>query len=171
MALSEDEVLHLLKMFEESSFGELRLETGELKLLVRKKGYAASCAEGDLPPVAARVPRPQQAREVAPPAREGSSRREEPSAEAGSVFIKAPMLGVAYRRPNPETPAYVEVGSFVKVDDTVCLIEVMKVFTAVKAGVEGYITEILFENNEMVEYGQPLFRVRQGSEQEMRWTG
>ena len=76
------------------------------------------------------------------------------------VPIKAPLLGTVYRRPSPEASPYVEKGSFVKEDDTVCLIEVMKVFTAVKAGVRGRITEILIEANEMVEYGQPLFMVK-----------
>jgi biotin carboxyl carrier protein len=76
------------------------------------------------------------------------------------VPIKAPLLGTVYRRPAPEAPPYVELDSFVKEDDTVCLIEVMKVFTAVKAGVRGRITEILVETNQMVEYGQPLFMVK-----------
>ena len=82
----------------------------------------------------------------------------------GLVPIKAPLLGTVYRRPTPDAPPYVEMGSFVKEDDTVCLIEVMKVFSAVKAGVRGRITEVLVETNEMVEYGQPLFMVKPEAE-------
>ena len=162
MALSEVEILQILKMLEESSFGELRLETADLKLSVRKKGYIPSGPEAAATPEAAPVGRakPAAADAVPAPAGREAAHEEAPSSQEGTVVIKSPMLGVAYRRPNPETPYYVEPGSFVKVDDTVCLIEVMKVFTAVKAGVEGYITEVLFENNQMVEYGQPLFRVR-----------
>jgi acetyl-CoA carboxylase biotin carboxyl carrier protein len=65
-----------------------------------------------------------------------------------------------YRRSAPESPPYVEVGSHVKADDTVCLIEIMKVFTSVKAGVSGRIAEVLIAENSMVEYGQPLFMIK-----------
>lgn len=57
------------------------------------------------------------------------------------------MLGIAYRRPAPQSPPYVDVGSFVKEDDTVCLIEIMKTFNAVKAGVCGHIAEVLFDES------------------------
>jgi acetyl-CoA carboxylase biotin carboxyl carrier protein len=82
----------------------------------------------------------------------------------GIVAIKASMLGIVYRRPSPDMPPYVEVGSYVKADDTVCLIEIMKVFTAIRSDVSGYITDILVETNEMVEYGQPLFLVKPATE-------
>ena len=168
MTLSEGEILEILKMVEESSFGELRLEMGELKLLVRKKGYAPPGREMDGGPFTGPQPDGPQARQrttQGPPPRSVDREPEKAGVDReGSVVIKSPMLGMAYRRANPESPPYVEVGSFVRRDDTVCLIEVMKVFTAVKAGVEGYVTEVLFESNEMVEYGQPLLWVRPGSE-------
>lgn len=163
MTLSEAEILQILKMLEESSFGELRLETGELKLVVRKKGFIPSCAETDPVPVSSAPAQIQIQQPVIQDARThgdpGAPSR--PAADQeGTVPIKAPMLGTVYRRPSPDAPPYVEIGSFVEEDDTVCLIEVMKVFTAVKAGVRGYITEILIETTEMVEYGQPLLMVR-----------
>jgi acetyl-CoA carboxylase biotin carboxyl carrier protein len=73
--------------------------------------------------------------------------------------IKSPMLGTFYRRPAPGSPPYVEVGSFVEIGDTICLIEVMKVFNAVKAEVRGYIAKILQETGGLVEYGQTLFLI------------
>jgi len=161
--LSEAEILQILRMFEESSFGELRLETGELKLVVRKKGCIASGAESNpLPaspvPVESQVPQPviQDARVKG----EADKTKKAAADQEGTVAITSPMLGTVYLRPSPDAPPYVEVGSFVKGGDTLCLIEVMKVFTAVNASVQGHITEILIESNEMVEYGQPLFRVR-----------
>ena len=168
MTLTEDEVIEILRLVEQSTFDELHLETGELKLVVRKQGCGTAVVETNAPPVGyaaapSRAPggsRRQGDHEVA-----GSGAGEDTKAAAaaeqeGLVPIKAPLLGTVYRRPAPESPPYVELGSYVKEDDTVCLIEVMKVFTAVKAGVRGRITDVLIETNEMVEYGQPLFMVK-----------
>ncbi len=166
MTLSETEILQILKMVEESSFGELRLETGDLKLVVRKKGYTGYGMESEAatsPPPGAKMP-DREARPESPPPRPADTPKKAAAEQEGVLTIKSPMLGTVYRRPSPDAPPYVEIGSFVKEDDTVCLIEVMKVFTAVKAGVRGYISEILIETNDMVEYGQPLFNVRPAAE-------
>lgn len=164
MALTEDEVLQILKLVEQSSFDELHLETGELKLLIRKKGCGAAVIEAGptaaspaTPPTAPGSERVHHGVESAP---DKSAKTEAAVQPGGMVPITAPMLGMFYRRPAPESPPYVEVGSHVKEDDTVCLIEVMKVFTAVKAGVRGQVAEVLIEENTMVEYGQPLFMVK-----------
>jgi acetyl-CoA carboxylase biotin carboxyl carrier protein len=164
MKLTEDEVIQVLKLVEASSFDELHLETGDIKLVVRKKGTPGgpvaecglvSASPGAVAPAGSVV---QAARPLKDEERKGQER--EVVKEEGLVPIKSPMLGTVYRRPSPDAPHYVEVGSQVKEDDTICLIEVMKVFTAVKAGVRGQISRILVETNEMVEYGQPLFLVK-----------
>ena len=168
MTLTQDEITRILKLVEESTFDELQLETGELKLVVRKKG-CGSAATGSEAQSVSQEPQPSRGRhtsvEQTVPNSRGSSGRKGKKAGAavereGTIPIKSPLLGTVYRRPAPESPPYVELGSFVKEDDTVCLIEVMKVFTAVKAGVRGRITEVLVETNEMVEYGQALFIVK-----------
>ena len=168
MTLTQDEVIQILKLVEQSTFDELRLETGELKLVIRKQGCGTAVVESTAPP-ASPVPATSQAPGVSAGKAEkrvtkssaGKDRNTTTAAQReGLVPIKAPLLGTVYRRPAPEAPAYVEMGSFVQEDDTVCLIEVMKVFSAVKAGVRGHITEVLIETNEMVEYGQPLFWVK-----------
>lgn len=165
MTLSETEILQILKMVEESDFGELRLETGELKLVVRKKGYNGcwTGSEAEAPmPASGKPERPAVAETV--PAEVADKQKKAAAEQEGTTAIKAPMLGTVYRRPSPDAPHYVEIGSFVKEDDTVCLIEVMKVFTAVKAGVRGYVSDVLVETNDMVEYGQPLFIIRPATE-------
>jgi acetyl-CoA carboxylase biotin carboxyl carrier protein len=159
MKLTEDEVIQILRLVEESTFDELHLETGDLKLVVRKQGCGTAVVESSVPGLSPgraeqRVSKSSAAEDKKVKGVTAVAQRE------GLVPIKAPLLGTVYRRPAPEAPPYVEMGSFVKEDDTVCLIEVMKVFTAVKAGVRGRITEILVETNEMVEYGQPLFMVK-----------
>jgi acetyl-CoA carboxylase biotin carboxyl carrier protein len=76
------------------------------------------------------------------------------------VTIDAPMLGTFYRAEGPGRAPFVEVGSEVEPDTTVGIIEVMKMMNSVPAGVAGTIVEICRENAELVEFGQPLFRVR-----------
>jgi acetyl-CoA carboxylase biotin carboxyl carrier protein len=152
MTLTEDDVIQILKLVEESTFDELHLESEDMKLVVRKKGCGIAVVEQGLMGEAQTRPRKT--------GQPKGKKVETPVHKEGLVPIKAPLLGTVYKRPSPDAPPYVDAGSFVKEGDTVCLIEVMKVFTAVKAGVRGEITEVLVETNEMVEYGQPLFLVR-----------
>ena len=70
------------------------------------------------------------------------------------------MVGTFYRAPDPTAPPFVEVGSAVEPETTMALVEAMKVFTGVLAGVRGTVVAVLAENAQFVEYGQPLFRVR-----------
>lgn len=165
MELTEDEILQILKLVEESHFDELHLEMGGLKLIVSKGGRISAAREEPPPPATAKstgakTPVIEERKEET----ETKALKTEPEApvalEEGLIPIKAPMLGTFYRRPEPGAPPYVEVGSFVKEDDTVCLLEVMKVFSAVKAGVQGYITQICAESGQLVEYGQTLFLVK-----------
>ncbi|MCR4315547.1 MAG: acetyl-CoA carboxylase biotin carboxyl carrier protein [Planctomycetes bacterium] len=76
------------------------------------------------------------------------------------VVIKSPMVGTFYRSPNPESPAFVSEGDNVTPDSTVCILEAMKVFNEIKADCEGIVKEILVDNEEPVEYGQPLMRIK-----------
>jgi acetyl-CoA carboxylase biotin carboxyl carrier protein len=164
MALTEEEIIQILKLVEQSSFDEFHLETGELKLVVRKGGCGTTVTEADTAPTRPVIAHTVSADEAVHHVVETAPSRAGNKAAAvqrdGLLPIKAPMLGIAYRRPSPESPPYVEVGSYVKEDDTVCLIEIMKVFTAVKAGVCGHIAEVLIDESIMVEYGQPLFLVK-----------
>lgn len=76
------------------------------------------------------------------------------------MAIKAPLLGIFYRRPQPGSPPYVEVGSLVDENTTVALMEVMKLFNPVRAGVMGRIHKICIEDGELVEYNQVLFLLK-----------
>jgi len=81
-------------------------------------------------------------------------------ADRDSESFLSPMVGTYYRAPSPEAPAYVSVGDTVEPGQTLCVIEAMKVFNEIKAEWRGVILEILVENGEAVEYGQPLFAIR-----------
>ena len=78
----------------------------------------------------------------------------------GSIMIKSPTVGTFYASPSPDDPPFIKVGSTVKADTVVCLIEAMKVYNQITADVTGTVTEVLAANADAVEFGQPLFRVK-----------
>jgi acetyl-CoA carboxylase biotin carboxyl carrier protein len=145
MPLSDEDVREILRIIDESDLSELRIET---------EGFSLHVVKGerrlDVPPTA-HAPRP---RDPEPP------RSAEPPTD-GRVTIAAPMLGTFYRAESPGKPPFVEVGSQVEPDTIVCIIEVMKMMNSVPAGVSGTIAAVVADNAELVEYGQPLFRVEQ----------
>ncbi|MEW5757911.1 MAG: acetyl-CoA carboxylase biotin carboxyl carrier protein [Candidatus Omnitrophota bacterium] len=77
--------------------------------------------------------------------------------KTNTVEIKAPMVGTFYRAPSPEAQPFVEIGQVVSPKDTVCIIEAMKLMNEIKAEIKGKIVEILIENAQPIEFGQPLF--------------
>jgi acetyl-CoA carboxylase biotin carboxyl carrier protein len=161
MALSDEDVREILRIIDESSLDELRIETDGFSLHVRK-----GSAEGDA--LARPLPTPRGAGEGPPPRDHAPDRPgPEPAGPAGSAgsadrtaTIDAPMLGTFYRAQGPGSPPFVEVGDQLQPDTIVCIIEVMKMMNSVPAGVSGVVIEVCSENAQLVEYGEPLFRVR-----------
>jgi biotin carboxyl carrier protein len=148
MELTQADVINILKMIDEAPMGHFSLELGELKLEV---------AKGE--PGAAQPLTPTQA----PAAAALSDVTAAAGNEDGMVPIKAPVLGMFYRRPEPTQPPYVEEGSQVDEDTTVALIEVMKMFTPVKAGIKGTVRRICVENGSLIEFEQDLFMIEPSS--------
>lgn len=162
MDLSKDDVLKILKIIEESSYDEVRLEVGDFKLHVQKRGAAP--ASTPLPPTDTAVRTSLTAAEPTSAespvgASVASQKPEQEALPEGLVAVRAPMLGTFYRAPSPGEKPFVEVGDEVGPDTIVCLVEVMKLFNSVKAGVAGRIVKIPAENATMVEYGQPLLLI------------
>ncbi len=158
MELTEDDVLEILNLIEKSDFDYFELEIGDLKLTVAKGGYVPATANATAAPATA-TPAPATVEAAAAPATEAPVQKSAAIPE-GLVPIIAPMVGTFYVAPDPESPPFVEKGGRVDEDTTVGLIEVMKVFSAVRAGVNGVIEEILIANAGAIEYGQALFLVR-----------
>lgn len=162
MTLTHDDVLKILKIIDESQYDEVRLEIGDLKLHVRRHGDAErepfAPAERRVEALDSSPDAPRVTGTAAAPAPAPRPPREEPIPE-GLVAVRAPMLGTFYRAPAPGERPFVEVGDKVGPDDTVCLVEVMKLFHSVKAGVAGTVVKILVKNAAMVEHGQPLILI------------
>jgi len=79
--------------------------------------------------------------------------------KAGTLYVTSPMVGTYYASPSPDDPHFVKVGDAVNEDTVVCIIEAMKVMNEVKAGVKGFVTEVLLKNGEPVEFGTRILRV------------
>ena len=165
MDLTDDDVLKILKIIDESDYDDVRLEIGDFKLHVQKHGnaeHASPAAPSDHREKAhTTAPDSSHATSaVAPPVTSAVPKAagEEPIPD-GLVAVRAPMLGTFYRAPSPGEKPFVEVGDKISPNDTVCLVEVMKLFNSIKAGVAGTVVKILVENGAMVEHGQPLILI------------
>jgi acetyl-CoA carboxylase biotin carboxyl carrier protein len=156
--LSEDDVLQILKLIDESHFDYFQLEVGDLKITVSKGDAipAAPAPQVNAAPAAAPVAAP-----AAKPAAQAAPQAPKPAAiPEGMAPITAPLLGTFYVAPEPGAPPFVKVGQAITEDTTVGLIEVMKVFNSVRAGVKGTIVEVVAQNGQFVEFGQTLFIVK-----------
>ena len=158
MSLSYDDIAEILKIIDGSSCAELIVETGDLKLVVRRNGAGAGTAYSPSHDAAAPAARTSAA---APPVNAGPSADRPPgkaSAKAPhQIEVTAPMVGTFYRAPSPEAPPFVEIGRTVRKGDPLCLIEVMKLFTTIASDCDGRVVEIGADNAELVEYGRTLF--------------
>jgi acetyl-CoA carboxylase biotin carboxyl carrier protein len=144
-------IRQLVKLMQRYDLTAIDLGEGPHKIRLRRRGAElapapapAATAPAALLPAAAPVAAP-----IAHPA----------PARAEGVFIESPMVGTFYSASSPDSPPFVNVGSVVRPDATVCVIEAMKVFTDIPAGLAGTITEVLVKNGQPVEFGQPLFRI------------
>lgn len=138
----------LVKIIENSSLKQFTYKEGDMKITLSKL---------DNPPVvAAGVPYTQPMTAAA----EGSSAAEEASEEEEKLFITSPIVGTFYSAAAPDVPAYVRVGDRVKSGQTVCILEAMKLMNEIQCEYDCEIEAILVSNEQKVEYGQPLFRVK-----------
>ena len=141
----------LIDLVEESGIAEIEVTEGEEKVrITRTIAAAAPVYAAPAPAAAAPVAAPAAAPAAAAPAAA-------PAARDLSNAQKSPMVGTFYRAPGPNAAAFVEVGQQVKVGDTLCTIEAMKLMNEIQAEKSRVVKEILVENGTPVEYGEPLF--------------
>jgi acetyl-CoA carboxylase biotin carboxyl carrier protein len=153
VSLRFEDVAEILKIIDSSSCDELIVETGDIKLVVRRNtapGQVAPAAEpaGSAPAIAA-PPRPNAT--TARPATTGQT------ATAGQIEVTAPMVGTFYRAPSPDASPFVEIGTLVQPGQPLCIIEVMKLFTTINSECAGRVVQIGAETGDLVEYGRTLF--------------
>jgi acetyl-CoA carboxylase biotin carboxyl carrier protein len=151
VSLTYDEIAEIVKLIDSSSCDELIVETGDMKLVVRRNGAPSTPLAGPAETAVSAVSTGSK-----PAIRETRS-APTVGAGAGQVEVTAPMVGTFYRAPTPDAPPFVEVGVVVHAGQPLCLIEVMKLFTTINAEIAGRIVQIGAENSELVEYGRTLF--------------
>ena len=148
-------IKQVVDLMKRSELSEFELEEEGFKLRLTRKSAEAVPQVIHAAPAA---PAPAAAAPAAAPAQEAASAA--PVEEAGISIVKSPMVGTFYSASSPESPAFVKVGDKVGVDTIVCIIEAMKVMNEIQSELSGTVTEVLIENGEAVEYGQPLFKVK-----------
>ncbi|MDF4192607.1 acetyl-CoA carboxylase biotin carboxyl carrier protein [Bacillus sp. B38] len=156
--LKINEIHELIKRIDESSIDELVYEIEGVSLKLKKNEAPAVNVTGQAQAVpAAYAPAPQAAK---PEAREAAPAQEAPKQDENLHKITSPMVGTFYASSSPEAGPYVNQGSKVSENTVVCIVEAMKLFNEIEAEVKGEIVEVLVENGQLVEYGQPLFLVK-----------
>ena len=148
MEMEFEKIRSLVSMMGEYNLSEIKIEMDGCNLCLRR-----NCApEAAAVPVAVAAPVVAAAPVAAAPAAAATAAAEQPR-----VTIDSPLVGTLYRAPGPDAQPFVQIGDRVSPDTTVCIIEAMKVMNEVKAEKSGVVKEILVENAQAVEYGQPIF--------------
>lgn len=166
MSDNSKDVMAIVDLFEQSDWDELHIELDGLHLFLSRNADARlSSGLGGAPAVAAPAAAPAPAVAAAAPAAPAVTPMASAEPVSGGaipanwVAVTAPNLGTFYRSPKPGTAPFVEIGQMVTEDTEICLLEVMKLFTAVQAGVAGKVVQVCVNDADMVEHGQPLFYV------------
>ena len=160
------QIKHIIELMKRSELTEFAVEEEGFKLKIRRgsnglpvvstgsKGSNSPFAPaetGSIPPIPA--PTPIHSTQSTPPM---------PTEEPGTTYVKSPMVGTFYRASSPESKPFVDIGSKIDDNSLVCIIEAMKIMNEIQAETKGTVVEILVENGQPVEYGQRLFKLRQG---------
>ena len=165
-SINMDELRELIGLITDNALTDFELEREGFHVKVGRNLYQPPVAPV-LPPVAeqhaihdAAPSAGQSARQATPP-HPGAQAEEAASEDTGLHLITSPIVGTFYRSPSPNAESFVRIGSHVETDTVVCIIEAMKLMNEIQAEAAGEIVKIYVENGQAVEYGQPLFGIKQ----------
>ena len=153
------EIQNLIKFVAKSGANEVKVEMGDVKITIKTGKNPKQTIVQSLPmqaPAVLQSPVVEQPTQSTPVKEETSKSGEENSKY---ITIKSPIIGTFYRKPSPDKPMFVEVGSSISEGDVLCVIEAMKLFNEIESEVTGKIVKILVEDASPVEFDQPLFLV------------
>ena len=157
------EIQSLIKFVAKSGASEVKLEMEDVKITIKtgseKTETTILQAAAPMAPVAAAPIAAAPAPVAAPQAEAAAAPAQSSDDESKYVTIKSPIIGTLYRKPSPDKPMFVEVGSKISAGDTVCIIEAMKLFNEIESEVSGTIVKVLVDDSTPVEFDQPLFLV------------
>lgn len=147
------EIKEMINLMNENNLSELEIEKDGMRIKLKKGSVSAGQEQLSPAPIfieREKISEAQAAKPQPPLARE---------AAAQGTEIKAPMVGTFYRAPSPEAPPFVQVNQEIEPGQVICIIEAMKLMNEIKSEIKGKIIEILVDNAEPVEFGQPLFLI------------
>ena len=151
------EIRELIQCVVESGVAELEVRRGEDSVRIRR---GATAQEIVLPPAAAPVAYAMPTPPVSSSGGVSAATAATLETDAGTVYVKSPIVGTFYSSPSPESPLFVAIGDTIKPGQIPCIIESMKLMNEIESDVAGKVIERLVENGSPVEYGQPLFKIR-----------
>lgn len=141
------EIKEMINLMNENNLMELEIEKEGMRIRLKKTTSNSEQITGPIIIEKEKISGPQSPAEI-------PASVEKPL--VNTVEIKAPMVGTFYRAPSPEAPAYVEVGQVIQPGQVICIIEAMKLMNEIKSEIKGKVLEILVDNAEPVEFGQPI---------------
>jgi acetyl-CoA carboxylase biotin carboxyl carrier protein len=157
------QIKQIIDLMKRSELTEFTVEEEGFKLKIRRGAnglpLVSATPRGSNPPF---IPESNSVPPIPTPAPIQIAGPAAPTEEPGIVYIKSPMVGTFYRSPSPESKAFVDVGAKIEENTLVCIIEAMKIMNEIQAEAKGTVLEILVENGQPVEYGQRLFKLKQG---------
>jgi acetyl-CoA carboxylase biotin carboxyl carrier protein len=157
------QIQELIKMINKSNIGELTVEQKDFRLTIKQKEEHVThmvSAPAQSAPVYSTMPQASaQNQQPTGPAQGNEKAKAADTPATNVITIKSPMIGTFYRRPSPDKPNLVEVGTEITPGKVVCIIEAMKLFNEIESEVKGRIVKVLVEDASPVEYDQPLFLV------------
>ncbi len=154
------EIQSLIKFVAKSGASEVKLETDDIKITIRTGAIGGSSETTYVQQVPMAQPQMMAAAPVeSAPAPVAESETNAAAEDDKYITIKSPIIGTFYRKPSPDKPTFVEVGSTIGKGDVLCVIEAMKLFNDIESEVSGKIVKILVDDSSPVEFDQPLFLV------------
>ncbi|GGW57599.1 acetyl-CoA carboxylase biotin carboxyl carrier protein [Winogradskyella epiphytica] len=153
------EIQNLIKFVAKSGASEVKLEMDDVKITIRTGSENDTTYVQQVPMQAAPVMQQQMPAQPVAPAQEAPATPAAPSEDSKYITIKSPIIGTFYRKPAPDKPVFVEVGTDIKEGDVLCVIEAMKLFNEIESEVSGKIVKVLVDDSSPVEFDQPLFLV------------
>ncbi len=161
--MNQKELKELIEFLIEKDIAEFELERGDVKVRIKRAAEAPVVVTAPpmmhVAPAAALPAAAPPAAAAAPPAPVLAPREAAP--EEGLHIVKSPIVGTFYEAPSPGAPAFVKVGDSVQAGQVLCIVEAMKLMNEIEADASGEIVKRMVQNGQPVEYGQPLFAIRQ----------
>ena len=152
--MNVEEIKELMTLFNDSNMTEFHLSNEEFEVQFSKREEYPQVVSNAVANVASPVV------EAAPVAAPSAEAQEAPQVATDAKYITSPIVGVVYLQSSPDADPFVQVGKQITSNDTVCIIEAMKIMNEIKSDFNGEVVEVLVENGQMVDFGQKLLAIR-----------